>query len=325
MQISNTPKKFAPLFGEAIFEIETNGIQSADIEIIDSLNSIIGIKRVSNNLVHTINIMPYMLGNLNIEPVNYESPNLTMDTQRIVPIKIKVSSGDQEVQSSVVPLLYASESQSNSPILNSAPTPKLIYANSLEQIDVLVDNQTISIDVEFISNGTVSGQQHWGTLENQTGIVTIAVNAAKILEATESDSKIIPFRFKISIDDKPIYIDYLLMADCNEKLSVKWINRYGGIDSHPFETILTESMEVSRNAMAECTSVKKSFTISSETEDSVIAHWLCEVMQARKVWIAINKKIFEVDIQNKSINIMHDQLQKVSFIVAAKNNLNLNY
>ncbi len=303
MQIINSPKRFASMQSNAIFEIRPESVDPTEIKIINSDGSPVGVKKFAECESFKVNVAPYWGHLLRVVPCGAESPNVFLNNDRVVIVKIAAESGTQSVESQAIPLLYAKFDSEEGSLLNKIPEPKIIYRNGCEQIDLLVDGQSVSAEIEVMTGGSTTASYEWGALPAASGVVSVVVNARKIIQMVGCETATMTFRLKISVGDAVQYVEYLLLNDADERVSLKWLNGFGAIESHPFDSVSAEVC----SADERCTTL----SLTSEPEDGVVVKWLSEIISAEQVWLVKDEQMLPVKVVTDKVEIKTAQMQRI--------------
>ena len=303
MQIINSPKRFASMQSNALFEVRPESAEPTEIKILDSEGSPVGVKKFAACDSFKVNVAPYWGHLLQVEPCGVESPNVFLNNDRVVTAKISAESGAQSLESQAVPLLYAKFDSEVGALLNKIPEPKIIYRNGCEQIDLLVDGQSVSAEIEVMTGGSTTASYEWGALPVASGVVLVVVNARKIIQMVGCETATMTFRLKISVGDAVRYVEYLLLNDADERVSLKWLNAFGAVESHPFDSVCAEV----RSADERCTTL----SLTSEPEDGVVVKWLSEIISAEQVWLVKDGRVVVVEVATDKVEIKTAQIQRI--------------
>ena len=315
MQINNSPERFAALFKDALFEIAAESEEPTDVKILNSESQTIGVKRFLETEPFIVNVAHYFGDSIKVEPCVADSPNVFLDNDRLATVKIRVENSSNSIDSESIPMLYARVGSSEGELLNKMPEPKTIYRNSCEQIDLWLDGQSLLVEIETSVDGVTESYQ-WGTLATPSGLVSIMVNAPKIMQLLDCANQTMPFRLKITVGDAVRYVEYLLMSSADEPLSLKWLNEFGAIESHPFDSICAQTREADARGCR--------LSLLSEPEDGAVIKWLSGIISAERVWLVVEGRVMPVEVVTDKVEILANQLQRIVIEVALPNEILFN-
>ena len=310
MQIINSPERFAALLKDGLFEIAAESAEPTDVKILNSESQTIGVKRFLETEPFRVNVAHYFGDSIKVEPCVADSPNVFLNEDRVVPVKIRVENSSNSIDSESIPMLYARVGASEGELLNKMPEPKTIYRNSCEQIDLWLDGQSLQVEIETLVDGVTETYQ-WGALAAQCGVVSITVNAPKIMQLMDCINQTTPFRLKITVGAAVRYVEYLLMSSADEQVSLKWLNEFGGIESHPFDSICAQRREADARGCR--------LSLLSEPEDGAVIKWLSGIISAQRVWLVVEGRVMPVEVVTDKVEILANQLQRIVVEVALLN------
>lgn len=234
MILSSLPANYSSASENCLFTFsQVDPAQSVGIEIRNaSTMAVLGRKRFKGSTTFALDVAAYARRQLSPLPSRSAQTSFFNDSRRTSRLKLSWGDGEVSEERTFVPSMT---DLVHGNLLRTDSLPTEIMLGGRDEISVVTAAgdtlaATIMLDDPFVTQRVVTKQNC------PTGITSLAVVASDIVASSPEPSEVEGFTIALLLNGANIgEVDYRLVPDCPERLTVEWLNRKGGFECHPFE------------------------------------------------------------------------------------------
>lgn len=318
MEISSETTGFVNAFGGIPYIINATAEELVEVSIFGSegKDNVLAMKALAGQPQYTINVAPFIYQNLTVEPLRTTTidPKLT---DRVKDVFIGLKNGASTIYSS-----YAKAYAGVVPIMKYRPMSdrfsRSVVAGEIDEVSLLVDNKRFNIKYKVVFVDGTSVVVNSVEALAAFHMVTIVVDT-KLWAARYPDKKI--DKIEVAFEEGPNMTtlgEFRFVDRKSDTITLKWVNKYGAIDSYSFDNLHQQSLHVTKRkiyhqdtAHIVAASIYTELQIAGRCETPQALEWLSGIIRAPRVWIDNGTQFEPVDVLTDKVVSKRDELSFV--------------
>ena len=322
MKITKTPAPYASAYRDALFRVTAGAQELVELDIYDHADQrIVGRRRFKGQTSYDVNVAGYARSQFDVLPLYAVECTFAKPVGRIVRTTVRSA----EAQASAL-LCAGTRTLFEWDALSAAPTTVKIAPNESDEIAVLPGGSALT--AQAVLRGST---QRSIELASQTPTDDLSVFCLKMSDlkaqvendGNDSLDRYGSMEIRIASGDETVLArEYKFVPHYAGDVRLCWWNTFGQIDYYTMRRPLAEGFAIGKERVltAEGYAVTASrresrLRLVSDYENEKTMRWLCELLNAPKVWIAEDSRFVEADVLTAEAVVASDELSRIDMVL----------